>query len=138
VTPAFRSSLRVEDDDGFPFTLVEALVYDSEVLGQTVTVPAGFRTDYASIPRGLWNLLPPVGKYDRGAVVHDALYQWGAVNATAITRDMADRTLREAMQVCGVGRVQRWMIYTGVRIGGWVVWNRYRSFKSQVSRLEAQ
>ena len=124
--PAFRSKLRVEDDGGFPFTLLEPLVYDSAVLNGTVIVPAGFRTDFASIPRGLWNILPPVGKYDAGAVCHDLLYREGAFNGRAIDRADADNVLREAMEVCGVGRAQRWLIYAGLRVGGWVVWRRYR------------
>ena len=123
MTPAFRSTLQVEDDGGFPFRLVQALVFDSAVLNRTVTVPAGFLTDLASIPRPLWNILPPVGKYDEAAVVHDLLYQqapdgWMRAQAVAV--------LREAMEVCGVNALQRWMIYQGVRAGGWVVWRRYR------------
>jgi hypothetical protein len=136
VTPAFRSKLRVEDDGGFPFTLLEPLVFDSAVLGGTVIVPTGFKTDFASIPRGLWNILPPVGKYDAGAVCHDLLYREGAFNGRAIERGDADKVLREAMEVCAVGRAQRRLIYAGLRVGGWLVWRRYRN--SQGSRLKAQ
>jgi len=31
------------------------------------------------------------------------------------------------MGVLGVGRFTRWTIYAGVRVGGWVPWNKYRS-----------
>ena len=126
MTPRFLTKLIVEDDGG-AFVLSQPLVYESAVLEGLLTVPAGFPTDFASIPRGLWNILPPVGKYDAGAVCHDKLYRDGAVNGTPIDRGTADRVLREAMEVSGVGRVQRWLIYSGLRIGGWVVWTRYRS-----------
>jgi len=36
-----------------------------------ITVPAGDRTDFASIPRVLWPLLPPVGRSGKAAVIHD-------------------------------------------------------------------
>ena len=49
--------------------VVEPLTYASAVLGGVLTVPAGFPTDFASIPRGLWNVLPPIGKYDAGAEI---------------------------------------------------------------------
>ena len=127
MTPAFRSKLRIEDDGGFPFMLLEPLVYDSAVLCGTVIVPAGFKTDFASVPRALWNILPPVGKYDAGAVCHDLLYREGAFNGRAIERGEADNVLREAMEVCCVSGVQRWLIYAGLRVGGWVVWRRYRN-----------
>ncbi|MBK5931525.1 hypothetical protein CCR82_13610 [Halochromatium salexigens] len=36
-------------------------------------VPAGHRTDFASIPRLLWPLLPPVGRSGKATVIHDWL-----------------------------------------------------------------
>jgi hypothetical protein len=38
-----------------------------------LTVPAGFQTDLASVPRLFWALLPPQGAYERAAVLHDWL-----------------------------------------------------------------
>jgi hypothetical protein len=118
---AFQTKLILEDDGGLPFTLFEPLVYQSDVLGRALSVPAGFKTDLASIPQVFWRVLPPVGKYDAAAVVHDFLYQHNGV-----TRAQADATLSEAMAVLGTPSWQRAIIYAGVRVGGWVVWNRYR------------
>jgi hypothetical protein len=126
VNAEFLSKLVVEDDGG-SFVLREPLLYQSQILSGILTVPIGFPTDFASIPRGLWNILPPVGKYDSAAVCHDKLYRDGGFDGQPIDRGTADRVLREAMDVCGVGRLQRWLIYSGLRIGGWVVWKRYRS-----------
>lgn len=119
---AFRTPLRFQDDGGLPFTLIGPLVYESARLKRILWVSTGFKTDLASIPRILWNILPPVGKYDAAAVLHDDLYQYGGV-----TRSDADGVLNEAMEVLGVSRWQRWAIFLGVRSGGWVVWNRYRA-----------
>jgi len=40
-----------------------------------VTVPAGFITDFASIPWVFWTILPSWGRYGKAAVIHDWLYQ---------------------------------------------------------------
>jgi len=39
----------------------------------TITVPKGKITDLASVPRILWVLLPPFGRYSQAAVIHDHL-----------------------------------------------------------------
>ena len=54
------------------------------------------------------------------------IYRDGGFGGRAITRGVANRLLREAMEVSGVNRVQRWLIDAGLRTGGWVVWRRYR------------
>jgi hypothetical protein len=135
INPHFTGPLQFQDNGGFPFVLLKALSYvtavvprypTTRVLGRIITVPAGFKTDLASIPRVLWNVLPPVGSYDAAAVVHDYLYQHNGV-----TRRQADDILHEAMGVLGVSSAVREAIYLGVRLGGWVTWRRYRS-KEQV------
>lgn len=118
--PRFVTPLQFQDNDGFPFTLLEDLVYETR-RHRIIRVPKGFKTDLASIPRVLWNVLPPVGRYNKAAVVHDFLYQ-----NNGCTRAEADAVLNEAMRVLGVRVTQRWAIYAGVRLGGWVVWRRYR------------
>jgi hypothetical protein len=87
--------------------------YASDVAKKTITVPAGFVTDFASVPRiplvydGLGDL------FQRAAVVHDKLYSTGEV-----TRDIADQVLLEAMALDGVSWVKRKLVYAGVRVGG--------------------
>jgi hypothetical protein len=39
-----------------------------------IDVPAGFVTDFASIPRSLWTLASPHGFYSRASIIHDLLY----------------------------------------------------------------
>ena len=118
---SFRSALRFQDDTGLPFTLTSPLIYDSALAHLTIIVPIGFKTDLASIPRVLWNVLPPIGRYDHAAVLHDFLYQ-----TDGMTRRIADGVLNEAMAVSHVGRMARWTIYLAVRAGGWHIWQRYR------------
>jgi hypothetical protein len=112
--------------DGVTWYLNKPFSYDLGVegSGNTIDVPAGFTTDFASVPKVFWNLLPPWGKYGPASVLHDWLY-W---NQTT-TREVADGILREAMQVCKVSVVDINIIYDGVRIGGQHAWDNNATMK---------
>ena len=108
-----------ERKDLFRFELVEAFEYHVGGLdsGDVITVPAGFRTYFASVPRVLWTIVPPVGLYGKAAVVHDYLYI-----LQDRTRLEADRIFLEAMEVLGVPKIQRTLMYQAVRLGGGGGW----------------
>lgn len=82
----------------------------------TITVPSGFVTDGASIPRIFWNILSPFGDYFGPAVVHDFLY---SVHNTEFDRGEADYIFIEAMTAAGVSWHKRTLIYSAVRCFGW-------------------
>ena len=44
---------------------------------RVIEVPQGFETDFASVPRFFWRVVPPWGRYSPAAVVHDYLYSTG-------------------------------------------------------------
>ncbi len=88
--------------------------------GTVYTAPMGMVTDLASIPRPLWNILPPFGQYTGAAVIHDFLYQ-----TQTCTKEQADLVLAEAMDAAGVTHFIREAIYKGVDIGGWPAWNSH-------------
>ncbi len=94
--------------------LTEALEYYSAILGRTLIVPVGFRTDIASVPWFVWSFVPPTGRYSRPAVVHDYLYRAGNVS-----RAQADAVFCEAMLVEGVVWWRRWVVWAAVRLFGW-------------------
>lgn len=87
--------------------------YDAKTRIIQHTVPAGFVTDFASIPRGLWNIFPPTGPYAPAAVLHDFMYvrAWG-------TKAEADKIFRKSMKQLGVPYWKRWSMWAAVRIGG--------------------
>ena len=129
--PQFATKLIFEDEHGLPFILHQPLVYWTKVGAPAgkinkITVPAGFKTDMASIPRFFWRVLPPIGRYDKAAVVHDYLYHFNGV-----TRKQADDILLEAMHVLKVVNWQCNVIYGGVRVGGGKPWNEYRQKEKQ-------
>jgi hypothetical protein len=93
--------------------LVEPLGYQSPTLAVTVTAPAGFITDFASVPR------IPIAYELAGdlaedcATIHDFCYATGCVS-----RETADLLLREMMGERGFGWLRRWSIYAAVRAFG--------------------
>jgi hypothetical protein len=94
--------------------LTEPLVYDSDRAAMTITVPAGFKTDFASVLR-----LPVIyllfgDKAHGPATVHDYLYQTGIVK-----RKLADDVFAEAMRVSTrLSGFDRWMMWAAVRVFG--------------------
>lgn len=77
-----------------------------------VTVPAGFATDLASVPRLPGAYLLFGGRARRSAILHDYLY------VTRWDRKFADNAFLAAMRAEGVGAFTRWAMWLGVRVGG--------------------
>jgi len=84
-------------------------------------VEAGFVTDGASIPRLLWPLIghPIDPSYYPAAIVHDSLYC-----NQPVTRGCADAVFCRLLRRLGVARWRVALMYTGVRLGGWVGWSK--------------
>lgn len=103
---------------------------------QWVFIPAGMLTDLASIPRIVWNVLPPSGKYGAAAIVHDRLCNTLQITVagkqTEITRARADAILGEAMEVLRVPWIKRFMISSAVAMHRWVM----RVDKPVISELQ--
>lgn len=102
--------------------LDQPLVYVSDLLGCTITAPAGFLTDYASVPR-----IPIVfdlegGKCDRAAVIHDLLYTGGSAGLLKIDRATADAVLREAIVASGWSAFTAGAFYSAVHAFGASHW----------------
>jgi hypothetical protein len=94
--------------------LVEPLVYESDKAAMTITVPAGFQTDFASVLR-----LPVIylffgDKAHAPATVHDFLY-----TSKIIPRALADDVFYEAMKASTrLSGVERRMMWLAVRLFG--------------------
>lgn len=87
-----------------------------------IEVPKGYITDAASIPRVLQPILSPWGKYGKSAILHDFCYR----NNPLGTKEASDKLMVEAMEVLGVPSIQIKTIYYGLKIGGGIVWDKYR------------
>lgn len=113
----FLNTLKTEQDGKWDRTLLADLSLHDDDHG-LITVPAGFRTDFASIQFlhniflfVLYALLAGYGNY--AATVHDWLYTTGP-----LTRKQADAVLYRGLRAEGVARWRAWLFWAGVRIGG--------------------
>ena len=106
-------------DDKFirTVTLLEDLVFYTKA-GDSITVPAGFESDGASVPKLFWSAFPPFGTYLPAAVVHDLLCVQGHNDKCLYTSVEAANIFYEAMRVCGVGRTKAHAMYYAVRYFG--------------------
>lgn len=77
------------------------------------TVPRGFITDLASVPRFLWTIIPPFGRYSQAAVVHDFLYE-----IPEYPRKEADRIFYIMMLEYGTYPWKARVMYWAVRVFG--------------------
>jgi len=102
------------------FRLLLPLIY-SNPYGCQYVVPRGFETDFASIPWFLHGIINKHGKYDVPAVLHDWLYSSGIAS-----RAEADKIFMVTMKDAGVKEWKYRMMYIGVRMGGWLAYNKYR------------
>lgn len=107
-------------DRRFPWIIREPITYSSEVV--SVSIPANFRLDWASVPRFLWFAIPPIGPWARAAAIHDELYRSGKT-----TKRIADAIFLSVMRQDGVDIVRRHLIYYAVYYFGWPAWNRLRA-----------
>lgn len=107
--------------DGKTWVLMREFGYDVGMEGSAdqIDVPVGFETDFASIPRLFWIVLPKWGKYGNAAVIHDWLY-WHQQRS----RQASDAILLEAMGVLGVSAIVQFAIYRAVRLFGGLAWLR--------------
>lgn len=118
MTAEFLSPLRVVNIDDCTDELITPLVFYSAKLDRVFTIPEGFRTDYASVPRlpFAYTLFGGVAK--KAAVVHDFLYRQGETLSPPTTRAQADAVFREAMEITGTAWWRRYPMWLGVRVFG--------------------
>jgi hypothetical protein len=109
-----------ENKDVFERIVVlnQPLSYASDLLDEVVTIPRGFQSDGASVPRVLWSIYPPFGKYLEAAVVHDYYCVLGHKGESPIDYKMAAKVFDEAMKACGVSKWRRFKMYWAVVLGG--------------------
>lgn len=113
MTGRFLSELTVKRLADGRWRLTTPLVFESLKVARTIEVPAGFETDFASVPRLPFAYLLFAGVADEAAVVHDFLYSEGI-----LTRKLADEVFAEAMRACGTAQWRSGLMWFGVRVFG--------------------
>ena len=77
-------------------------------------IEAGFKTNFASVPRFLWCIWPPsTGKYRGAAVAHDWLYE-----KAVVPKYVADAIMLDLMRTLGTHWFSRTGIFLGVFLFG--------------------
>lgn len=112
--------------------LVEDLVYAGE--RETFTIPAGYVTDFATIPsfiRSPTGLDPYSMEYARAAIVHDWLIT-DAIPARVVTSRDVDGIFRRIMREEGTDAATRWLMWTAVRWGA--AFSRRRAWGRQLPK----
>lgn len=79
-----------------------------------ITVPAGFVTNFASVPAPARVLISGHGRDRWAATVHDYLY------SQKYARHEADAIFLEALEVSKVNWLKRQAMYRAVRLAGWM------------------
>lgn len=91
--------------------------YSYTIAGETIFIPRGFVTDFASVPRKLQSVLGSHGRYSRAAIIHDFLY-W----AQPCTRQQSDNIMRLVMRNSGVPDWQILAVFKSVDWFGKIAW----------------
>lgn len=110
---AFITNLQVElQEDRKTWKVLSDFIYEDKEYGPIV-VPAGFETDFASVPR-IPIVFELVGQYGHAAAtLHDYLYTTGK-----FSRSDCDKIFFEALRSTGIARWRANMMWAGVRLGG--------------------
>ena len=124
-TPLILKYREGKNDKADWFEVVEPVTVELSD-GKILTIPQFYVTDFASVPRFMWSLIPPIGKYNRACLVHDYLYdtqyrqkELGTYNA----RKFADREmLRIANNSNPKDKVLHFVMYQMVRYFGLRAW----------------
>ena len=118
----FRFRVYRDFEFTFPTAAIKSKSFPRKPQCCTVKVKAGLVTDFASVPRFLWPILPPIGRYGRAAVIHDALYQFNV-----FPRKVCDEIFLLAMKSDCVSSLKATLLYLGTRLFGWRAYNRYKN-----------
>jgi len=96
--------------------------WTATVDGDVHTVPAGFRTDGASIPRFLWRICghPMATRRFPAAVIHDWLYE--TLPDLSVSREYADGQYRAALVALGFPAWAARLEWLALRLFGGAAW----------------
>ena len=122
----FTTELVVEQIDNRYWKLLEGFEYHVGTYpsDEIIKVPAGFITDFASVPKLFHDIIKPIGKHGKAAVIHDYCY------ATAIYgKFKSDCIFLEAMNVLGVEPWKRRVMFNAVLFFGFYAWIKRRFIK---------
>lgn len=99
-------------------------VYEDCKYDDHLTIPKGFQTDFASIPKFLWGLMAPHQAAAPASVLHDYFYTDHPLGLGGLGMSMkeerlfADKLFRDILIEHGVSKFQAGVMYNAVRLFG--------------------
>lgn len=111
--PFVGSPLRVEQAGTRHWMLLAPLAYEGTT--DRWIVPAGFLTDYASVPRFLQSFVQATGTWTLAAILHDWFCVRLALGDCPISPVDADGIFRRVLREEGVDPLRRWSMWAAVR-----------------------
>lgn len=113
--------------------------------GVAFTIPKGFRTDLASIPKPAQGIT--ITNDDGRCLMPSLPHDWGYANKGVLpaddgaprifTREQIDGILRDGMYACGAGTDLAESFYIAVRAAGWLWWNT-RNFSPALAEYDPE
>ena len=89
--------------------------------GEEMDIPAGYVTDFTSVPRYLWSFISPIGKYNLASVIHDYMY-----TEHNYDRKFADDEFLKWMNFFEPEhKIRNKVMYLALRIFGKARWEKY-------------
>lgn len=118
--PYKRFTVVVEKIGRRRWRLVKELVFRDAAFYPEITVPVGFVTDFASVPRIPLAFALFGNRGHAAAVVHDWLYQ---THPEGMSKADADYVFYEALRAEGLKHWRAEMMYLAVKFCGRSAWN---------------
>ncbi len=107
----FTGRVVVTPIDDKNWSVVESFSYTGRT--DTFVIPAGTKTDFASVPRPVVWLLPRYGHWTKAAILHD--YLWSKCRVGEFNFYDADGLFKRSMRELGVPFWRRWIMWAAVR-----------------------
>lgn len=84
------------------------------------SIPCGYLTDGATVPRVIWNIIPVWDECSESVVIHDYLCNYPRVKLDGcdhqIPREVVDRLFLAALEFYGVNKLKRFLMYNAVSL----------------------
>lgn len=102
------------------WVVLKEYVFWSHDLKKAIIIPRWFITDLASVPQLFRAFISVNERHRLASLPHDLLYAMSSTPDFTTTRKTADKVLLTFCKVMGVPKWKRWLIYSAVRVGGWI------------------
>lgn len=101
--------------------------------GTLINIPKGFVWDLSSVPRPLWGLLPPDGDFELASLIHDYLYITKLKDRKFADNEILlwSKVVSGTNSKFSLRNLDNQLRYIGVKLFGWVVWNRKQSDRNK-------